>query len=280
MARVGAPYRFGVTVSPTGELGPTSSGAFKIRWLGRKNFRMSAWEPPRRWEWVGGLPGVRIYYDHRFEPSGPRSTQLEWLVALRGPLAPLLRRVFARIYGRNVDRAIPRLQEWFRRPGPGQGRTAHEQGQRGDGDAIITWACEGPSILDGSPITFGEEGHQLRGKPCRPIFGKEMTRAGDHRQASARDRLAQPPSDVGIEPAILLAPQHHRGCANLGVQRLDLASEPFVELRYLAVVRGLPWCSRATVAGTAGAPRRSSPERSRSGCAWRSSAGGCARGSV
>jgi uncharacterized membrane protein len=128
-----APHITSVTVSPTGELGPTSSGAFKIRWLGRNTFRMSSWEPPRRWEWIGGLPGVRISYDHRFEPSGPRSTRLEWLVALRGPLAPLVRRVFARIYGRNVDRAIPRLQDWFRSPGPGQGRTAHEQGQRGDG---------------------------------------------------------------------------------------------------------------------------------------------------
>ena len=38
-----------------------------------------------RWEWVGGLPGVRIYYDHRFESSGPAATRLEWLVELHGP---------------------------------------------------------------------------------------------------------------------------------------------------------------------------------------------------
>jgi hypothetical protein len=37
------------------------------------------------------------------------------LVELHGPLAPLIRPVFARVYGRNLDRAIPRLQEWFRR---------------------------------------------------------------------------------------------------------------------------------------------------------------------
>jgi len=81
----------------------------------RNTFRMSVWEPPVRWEWVGGLPGVRIYYDHRFESSGPAATRLEWLVELDGPLAPLIRPVFARVYGRNLDRAIPRLQEWFRR---------------------------------------------------------------------------------------------------------------------------------------------------------------------
>jgi hypothetical protein len=110
-----APHITSVTVSPPGELGPTSSGALQIRRLGRNTFRMSVWEPPVRWEWVGGLPGVRIFYDHRFESSGPAATQLEWLVELHGPLAPLIRPVFARVYGRNLDRAIPRLQEWFRR---------------------------------------------------------------------------------------------------------------------------------------------------------------------
>ena len=110
-----APHITSVTVSPPGELGPASTGAFQIKHLGRNTFRMSAWEPPVRWEWVGELPGVRIYYDHRFEASGPGATRLEWLVALRGPLAPLIRPIFARIYGRNVDRAIPRLQAWFRR---------------------------------------------------------------------------------------------------------------------------------------------------------------------
>lgn len=30
----------------------------------------SAWEQPDRWEWTGGLPGVRIDYDHRFAAAG------------------------------------------------------------------------------------------------------------------------------------------------------------------------------------------------------------------
>jgi carbon monoxide dehydrogenase subunit G len=80
-----APHITSVTVSPPGELGPTSSGALQIRRLGRNAFRMSVREPPVRWEWVGGLPGVRISYDHRFESSGPAATRLEWLVELRGP---------------------------------------------------------------------------------------------------------------------------------------------------------------------------------------------------
>jgi hypothetical protein len=111
-----APHILSVEVSPPGELGPTSNGAFRIKGLGRNTFRMSAWEPPNRWVWVGGVPGVRISYDHRFTASGHTATRLEWLVELRGPLAFLVRPIFARVYGRNVDRAIPRLQDWFRRP--------------------------------------------------------------------------------------------------------------------------------------------------------------------
>jgi uncharacterized membrane protein len=62
-----APHIASVSVTPTGTLGPASSGALLIKWLGKNTFRMAAWEPPVRWQWVGGLPGVRIYYDHRFE---------------------------------------------------------------------------------------------------------------------------------------------------------------------------------------------------------------------
>jgi carbon monoxide dehydrogenase subunit G len=109
-----APHITAVTVSPPGPLGPGSTGALHIRRLGRTTFRMSTWVPPDRWEWSGGFPGLRIRYDHRFEESGAGTTQLEWLVALGGALAPLVRPMFARIYGRNVDRAIPRLQAWFR----------------------------------------------------------------------------------------------------------------------------------------------------------------------
>src|SRR4030095_4654876 len=78
----GGPHITSVRGSPPGELGPTSRGALQIKRLGRNTFRMSVWEPPVRWEWVGGLAGVRIVYDHRFESSGPAATRLEWLVEL------------------------------------------------------------------------------------------------------------------------------------------------------------------------------------------------------
>lgn len=109
-----APHISAVVVSPSGSLGPSSKGVLHIRRLGRNSFRMTAWEPPQRWQWTGGLPGVRIEYDHLFAPSLDNTTTMTFLVTLHGPLAWLARPVFARVYGRNLDRAIPRLQDWIR----------------------------------------------------------------------------------------------------------------------------------------------------------------------
>ena len=39
---------------------------------------------------------------------------MTWVVVVRGPLAWLIRPIFKRVYGRNVDRAIPLLQDWIR----------------------------------------------------------------------------------------------------------------------------------------------------------------------
>lgn len=109
-----APHIKAVTLSPPSRLGPSSSGAFRIRHLGRNAFTMSAWDPPDRWEWTGGLPGVRVVYDHRFAPASGGGTVMTWVVALEGPLARIVSPIFAKVYGRNVDRAIPRLQDWIR----------------------------------------------------------------------------------------------------------------------------------------------------------------------
>lgn len=58
---------------------------------------------------VGPFLWLRIHYDHRFEPAGPESTELEWIVRAEGCCAPVIGRLFAAIYNRNLDKAIPRL---------------------------------------------------------------------------------------------------------------------------------------------------------------------------
>jgi hypothetical protein len=113
LARVGSPHRVGAPVAAreartdiTGRLPDQEDGAHDVPHVG-----VGAATPLGM---VGGFPCLRFDYDHRFEASDPTSTWLEWLVTLRGPISPLIRGVFTRVYERNLDRAIPRLQEWFR----------------------------------------------------------------------------------------------------------------------------------------------------------------------
>lgn len=110
-----APHITAATLSPAGDLGPTSTGALRIRRLGWSRFRMTVWEPQRRWVWVGAIAGSTVVYEHSFEPDGDTATMLDWIVSLDGPLAYLVRPVFATIYGRNLDRAIPELKRWIAR---------------------------------------------------------------------------------------------------------------------------------------------------------------------
>ena len=114
-----APHIRRVTVEPDAPLGPSSTGTLALAGGLRATFRMAAWDPPRRWAWVGRSGGLTIHYDHLFEPATSDSTTLTWVVALSGRGSRLALRPFAAIYGRNVDRAIPRLQARLRDPGPG-----------------------------------------------------------------------------------------------------------------------------------------------------------------
>ena len=47
-----APHITAATLAPPDDLGPASTGALTIRGLGRSAFRMTVWEPPRRWVWA------------------------------------------------------------------------------------------------------------------------------------------------------------------------------------------------------------------------------------
>ena len=115
MARVGAAHRVGGSLA-TGRARTDIQRRIPDQGAGAQHVPHVGMGAPIQVGVGRGLPGVRISYDHRFEASGPTATRLEWLVELRGPLAFLVRPIFARVYGRNVDRAISRLQDWFRRP--------------------------------------------------------------------------------------------------------------------------------------------------------------------
>lgn len=116
-----APHIRRVKVEPAGPLGPQSTGRLKLRGGLRSAFRMTDWDPPRRWTWIGPLAWLKVHYDHQFEPDPDGGTTLTWTVALSGFGASAIRRPFSRTYGRNVDRAIPQLQQKFAHPSAAPG---------------------------------------------------------------------------------------------------------------------------------------------------------------
>lgn len=98
-----------VDLEPAGELTPASRGTFRFRGGATSQFRMTAWEYPRRWAWVGPLLWLTIHYDHRFDPLDDGRTRLVWTLEGEGRGVGVAGRLFAALYGRMVDRAIPRL---------------------------------------------------------------------------------------------------------------------------------------------------------------------------
>jgi polyketide cyclase/dehydrase/lipid transport protein len=103
-----------VSLQPPGPLTATSAGAFTLAGGVRSTFRMEAYDPPRRWQWVGRFLLAKVHYDHRFEPVDAQHTLLIWTVIAEGPGSATLGRIFGAIYARNLDRAIPKLQSELR----------------------------------------------------------------------------------------------------------------------------------------------------------------------
>jgi len=98
-----------VIVTPPGPLGPASTGKILLTNRMRSTFRMCDFNPPRNWAWEGPFLGLTVRYDHRFDAVGTTATRLTWVVEGHGRFVRLLGPMFARVYTRNVDRAVPRL---------------------------------------------------------------------------------------------------------------------------------------------------------------------------
>ncbi|MGH8896802.1 MAG: SRPBCC family protein [Egibacteraceae bacterium] len=57
-----------VTLRPSGGLTPQSAGASRLQGGLRSTFRMSEWDPPHHWTWVGPVLGMTVHYHHRVDP--------------------------------------------------------------------------------------------------------------------------------------------------------------------------------------------------------------------
>src|SRR5574341_993542 len=73
-----------VELTPQGELTPNSRGRFRLANGIKSEFRMTEWNPPRHWKWVGSFLWMTVHYDHLFEAINQGHTKLTWIVGVEG----------------------------------------------------------------------------------------------------------------------------------------------------------------------------------------------------
>jgi len=100
-------------LEPAGALGPGSRGVFLLKPGIPTRFEMTDWDPPRRWKWRGEFLWLTVGYDHRFEPLPGDGTRIVLEVDATGFALGTLGRLFAFVYARNLDRALPLLAREF-----------------------------------------------------------------------------------------------------------------------------------------------------------------------
>ena len=98
-----------IDLEPPGQLGPQSTGVIHLANGMKPAFRMTEFNPPRNWKWVGPFLWLTVIYDHQFEELDAEHTRLTWIVQATGLGASVLGRLFARIYRGNLETAIPLL---------------------------------------------------------------------------------------------------------------------------------------------------------------------------
>ena len=98
-----------IEVHPPGEIGPRSTAVIHLTNGMKPVFRVTEFNPPHSWKWVGAFLWLTVHYDHRFEPMDAEHTKLIWSIEAKGFAASILGRLFARIYRSSLERAIPLL---------------------------------------------------------------------------------------------------------------------------------------------------------------------------
>jgi hypothetical protein len=98
-----------VELAPSGPLRADSEGAITLTSGIRSTFRMEELNEGTNWKWAGPFLWLTVHYDHRFTRTGPEESEIAFVLDGEGVGAGLFGRLFAAIYARNLDRAIPRL---------------------------------------------------------------------------------------------------------------------------------------------------------------------------
>ncbi len=98
-----------IDLEPPGQLGPQSTGVLCLANGMKPAFRVTEFNPPRNWIWVGRFLWLTVIYGHQFEELDAGYTKLTFIVHGTGFGASVLGPLFAKLYRGSLERAIPLL---------------------------------------------------------------------------------------------------------------------------------------------------------------------------
>jgi hypothetical protein len=107
-----------VEVTPPGPVRPGSSATLKLTNRTMVTMTVTEFQNGRRFRWEGAFLWLGLGYDHVVTTDEADQVSITFTVEGAGVGVGLIGRLFARVYARNLDRAIPRLQALLQSPGP------------------------------------------------------------------------------------------------------------------------------------------------------------------
>ncbi len=99
-----------VDLTPTGLVTPTTEAKLTLSNRTTATVAVTEFDPGRHFRWEGRFLWLALGYDHTIEPTEDGTARITFAVDGDGFGVSTLGRLFAAIYARNLDRAIPRLQ--------------------------------------------------------------------------------------------------------------------------------------------------------------------------
>jgi hypothetical protein len=105
-----------VQVTPPGPVGPGSRATLHLTNHTRATVRVTEFQDGRRFRWEGSFLWLGLGYDHLVTTDETGQVRVTFTVEGAGVGVNTIGRLFAGVYARQLDRAIPRLQALLRAP--------------------------------------------------------------------------------------------------------------------------------------------------------------------